>query len=266
MAGAATVLVVVLLIGAFALFGARPATPSLVAQYVPANAAAYLEVRYDLPGDQAANLAAFMSHFPGFADPAAFKQKVDETLSNALQQNGQRPRLEPRRRAVVRRSDRPFNRAAVAPTAGTPPSFTAVFSVKDRAKLDEVVTAHVTGSEFTQEDYKGQAIWSGNAGDTDKRVSFVVTDEAFVVGTRSEDVKAALDAKSGEITGLADDAFFTAQLGSMHADRLALVYYDYGSILESTADAVRRHVGRLGTPRRLHERAHQWSGQHQAAR
>jgi hypothetical protein len=231
-AGAATVVVVVLLIGAFALFGARPATASLVAQYVPADATAYLEVRYDLPGDQAANLAAFMSHFPGFADPAAFKQKVDETLSNALQRAGSgldwATDVEPWFGGQIGLSTN-----SVAPSAGTPPSFTAVFSVKDRSKLDEVVNAHVTGSGFTQEDYKGQVIWSGNAGDSDKRVSFVVTDEAFVVGTRSEDVKAALDAKSGDITGLADDAFFTAQLGAMHADRLALAYYDYGTILES---------------------------------
>ena len=87
--------------------------------------------------------------------------------------------------------------------------------MKDRAKLDEVVTAHVTGSDFTQEDYKGQAIWSGNVGDTDKRVSYVMTDDAFVVGTRSEDVKAALDAKSGEIAGLADNCLHgTAQLNA----------------------------------------------------
>jgi hypothetical protein len=231
-AGVATVLVVVLLVGAFALFGARTATPSLVAQYAPANAAAYLEVRYDLPGDQAANLAAFMSHFPGFADAAAFKQKVDETLSNALQRTGSgldwKTDIEPWFGGQIG-----LFTNSVAPAAGTPPSFTAVFSVKDRAKLDEVVNAHVAASGFTQEDYNGQVIWSGTAGDSDKRVSLAVTDEAFVVSTRSEDLKSALDTKAGTATGLADDAFFTSQLSAMHADRLALVYYDYGTLLES---------------------------------
>src|SRR5215204_1424929 len=83
-AGIATIVVIALL-GSFAVFvGARPATPSLVAQYAPADASAYVELRYDLPGDQAANLAEFMSHFPGFADQAAFEQKLDETLGNMI--------------------------------------------------------------------------------------------------------------------------------------------------------------------------------------
>ena len=92
-----------------------------MAQYVPANSAAYLEVRYDLPGDQAANLASFMSRFPGFADPAAFKQKVDETLSNALQKTGSgldwSSDVEPWFGGQIGLST-----SSVAPTAGTPPS------------------------------------------------------------------------------------------------------------------------------------------------
>src|SRR5688500_8868674 len=49
-AGLATVLVLAIVVGAFLFLGARrPGTPSLVAQYVPASPAAYLEVRLDFP-------------------------------------------------------------------------------------------------------------------------------------------------------------------------------------------------------------------------
>ncbi len=60
-----------------------------------------------------------------------------------------------------------------------------------------------------------------------------MTDEALVVSGRNEDLKRALDVKAGDVDGLADDPFFTAQLAGLHSDRLAAVYYDYGDLLES---------------------------------
>jgi hypothetical protein len=112
---------------------------------------------------------------------------------------------------------------------------TLVFSVKDKAELDELVNARVAeaGSAMQQEDYKGQPIWSGTATDASRRVSLAVTDEAFLVSTRSDDLKRALDVKSGDQAGLAKDAFVSQQLAALHSDRLAAFYYDYGSALDS---------------------------------
>jgi len=225
-AAVATLLVVAMVGGAFFVFGARSATPSLVAQYVPAGVPAFAELRYDMPGDQHDKLATFMSHFPGFADTAAFDEKLDETLNNVLQRSKAGldwyTDVEPWFGGQIG-----VFTASLAPTTGTPPSATFVFSVKDRAALQSVVDAHSAG--FTQEDYKGTTLWSGTAPGSDKQLTYAVTDDAFVVGTRNEDVKAALDAKSGVSQGLSDDSFFTSQLSALHSDRLALFYLDGSS-------------------------------------
>ncbi len=169
-ASIATIVVVALLGSLVVFLGARPATPSLVAQYAPQDVAAYIELRYDLPGDQANNLAEFMSHFPGFADQAAFQQKLDETLAN-----------------VVSRTDTGLDWAtdikpwfggqigafssSLEPAVGTPPSFTFAMSVSDKAKLDEFVNAHVAeASDLQQETYNGVTIYSGNVEDLEDRI------------------------------------------------------------------------------------------------
>ena len=54
------------------------ASSSAVEKWAPADAAAYYEVRLDLPGSQQAELAQFMSAFPGFDDQAAFPTKLGE--------------------------------------------------------------------------------------------------------------------------------------------------------------------------------------------
>ena len=47
----------------------------------PKNSIFFMEVRTDLPGDQRAKLADFMSHFPGFQDRAQFDNALDELLN-----------------------------------------------------------------------------------------------------------------------------------------------------------------------------------------
>src|ERR1051325_2646769 len=46
--------------------------------YAPAGSLAYAEIRGDLPGDQRAQLGAFLSHFPGFADQSNLELKLSE--------------------------------------------------------------------------------------------------------------------------------------------------------------------------------------------
>jgi hypothetical protein len=59
---------------------ARPG-PSPDCQRGPKNAVAFLEIRTDLPGDQHAQLADFLSHFPGFKDRAQFDTAMDKLLN-----------------------------------------------------------------------------------------------------------------------------------------------------------------------------------------
>src|SRR5207247_952257 len=127
-AAVATVLVVVLVAGAFFLAGPRVGTPSVVAHFAPANTADYVEVRLDLPGDQHDRLASFLSHFPGFADQASLQQKLDDTLSQALKSHDS---------GLDWQTDvAPWFGGQVAFFgAGAGPSFTAALSVKDRTSL-----------------------------------------------------------------------------------------------------------------------------------
>ncbi len=228
----ATLAVVALIGGFFVFLGPRPGTPSLVAQYAPADAPVYVELRLDLPGDQRDRLVSFMSNFPGFADPSTFQQKIDDTLQEVLRSTETgldwKSDVDPWFGGQVG-----LFSSSLAPSSGTPPSFSVVLSVRDRSKLDELVNARLTGAGMQSEDYRGQTIWSGTATDDSRRLSFAVTDEALVVSTRNEDLKRALDVKAGEVDGLADDPFFTGQLAALHSDRLAAFYYDYSTLLQS---------------------------------
>jgi hypothetical protein len=60
------------------------AASATVLGYVPSDSIMYGEVRLDLPGDQRAAVASFMSKFPGFADQAAIETKVDEVLDRLV--------------------------------------------------------------------------------------------------------------------------------------------------------------------------------------
>lgn len=68
---------------AFSLFTGRAAN-AVVLGYVPEDSIMYGEVRMDLPGDQRANLGAFLSKFPGFADQSTLETKVDEVLDRLI--------------------------------------------------------------------------------------------------------------------------------------------------------------------------------------
>jgi hypothetical protein len=229
-AGLATILVLIVAAAVFIFIGQQPATPSLVAQYAPADSVAYAEIRLDLPGDQRERLATFMSHFPGFADPAAFQQKIDESLANALRTSGTgldwQADVQPWFGGMIGAFSNATESSADSMLSGV-----VVLSVKDRARLDELVNARTAEVGAQQQDYKGQTIWSATLEDGDP-FHFAVTQDAFLASPRVEDLEAALDTKSGELAGLADDPFFTTQLGKLHADRLGLAYYDYGRALE----------------------------------
>ena len=225
-AGVATVLVVGLLGAALVLARPGGGTPSTVARYAPAGTVAYMELRQDLPGDQHGLLAQFMSHFPGFADQSTFDQKIDEILDSLVGRGQSGISWQQNIKPWFGGQIGVFT-TTLAPASGTPPSSTAVLSVKGGQKpaLDAWLTP-LLGSGFQQTTYQSQIIWTGAlAGSTD-RVSFATTDEALLFSTRVEDLQAALDARSDRTPGLADDQFFLQQLGALHGDRLGTFYVD----------------------------------------
>lgn len=228
----ATVAVIALVVGAFLLAGPRVGTPSLVSHYVAADTQAYMELRLDLPGDQRDRVVRFMSHFPGFADPSNFQQKLDETLQQALHTAGTdfnwTTDVEPWFGGQLAVAITTF------PGAISSGSMTVVLSVKDRAKLDELVDARLTDMVVIREDYKGQQLVTvrSEASTGGILMTFAVTGEALVISDTPDGVKKALDVKAGEVPSLAaDDSFLTQQLATFHADRLATFYYDYSPVI-----------------------------------
>ena len=240
-AGVATVAVVALIGAVFVLAGPRAGTPSTVARYAPADTVTYLEARLDLPGDQRDRLAALMSHFPGFADTASFEQKLHDTLNEMLHSSTTDldwyADIEPWFGGQVGAFS-----STVDPTPGTPPSMTIALTVKDRTRLDQLIEQRVSVTNATHEEYQGQTIWTITAGPESQRISFVVTDEVLLAGTRAEEVKVALDVRSDRATGLADDQFFLQQLGGLHPDRLATFYFDGRGVADSLAGHVPSQV------------------------
>lgn len=231
-AGLATLVVVAIVGGVLLLAGPRPGTPSVVEYYVPADSAAYLEARLDFPGDQRERLAAFMGHFPGFADPQAFQRKIDETLEQLVSSADSG--------VVWSRDVAPWFGGqvalfgqAMAPTLSTPPAVVVALTVKDRAALETFVNARLADHEVNRIDYQGSQIQTFTPDPGDTRVSIVITDEVVLVAPRIEDIQAALDVKAGVRPSLAADPFFLQQLGALHADRLATAYYDMGRVIDA---------------------------------
>jgi hypothetical protein len=230
-AAVATVFVVAVVAAVIVLAGPRIGTASVVAHFAPADSSAYMEARLDLPGDQRDRLVSFMSHFPGFADPANFQTKLDDTLNQILKSSGS---------GLDWQNDvDPWFGGQIAvfssnlgPTISAPPAFTAALSVKDRTRLDQLVADRMTQAGATQQDYQGQTIWTVSASGENTPVYVSVTNDALLVSSSVASIESALDVKAGKAPSLADDAFYTQQLGSLDADRLATIYYD-GSRLVS---------------------------------
>lgn len=230
-------LVVVAMIGGFLAFlGPRPRSPSLVAQYAPADAAFYAELRLDLPGDQRDRLVSFMSNFPGFADPSSFQQKIDDTLQQMLRGTNLgldwKQDVDPWFGGQIGLYRSTLSDTLVTPGVG---GINFALSVKDRQKLDELINARLAdGVAAPQRDHKGHTVWTMlMGGEVAQTVSFTVTDDALLAANTFDEIAKALDVKAGDAPGLADDAFFTAQLAGLHPDRLAAFFYDYSKVLES---------------------------------
>ncbi|HUP82582.1 MAG TPA: DUF3352 domain-containing protein [Candidatus Limnocylindria bacterium] len=233
--GVATILVVGLLGAAFVLSQPKSGAPSTVARYAPSGTAFLVELHQDLPGDQHNLLAQFMSHFPGFADQAAFDQKIDETFESLLAHQDAPISWEQDIKPWFGGQIGVFS-AHVNPSFGTPPSTTVALTIKSgqRAALEAWLTP-MLGS-WSQNDYEGQTIWSGRFPDSHDLLTLAWSDEALLMSTRIEDLEAALDVRADRSLGLADDSYFLQQLAGLHADRLGTFYFDGRVIAQEMRD------------------------------
>lgn len=213
-----------------ALAGARPST-SIAVGYMPNDTVAYSEVRLDLPGDQRAKLAAFMSSFPGFDDQAAFDTKLDELLDRLVRMASEDAQawttdIKPWFGGVVAVGSGPQSMATNSSSMG---GSLVVVTVKDRAGAIGWLKKTANGS-LSESEYNGATLLtSPNAGFGTMFV-VAVTDEVILGGTDA-DVRAAIDSKGDR--KLADDDEFKAAYGIVKGDYVAFGFVDYRSFIQS---------------------------------
>ena len=217
---------------------------SAVEKWAPAGATTYSEIRLDLPGSQSAELAEFMSAFPGFDDQAAFPAKLGEIGD----------------RIVLAATDDKYDyQTDIAPwfggqigiSQGVPPSGAgigegallaptlAAVSITDAAKatawIDGVIAD--TGATTVTQDHNGTTITVVQAG-ADMGIDlpdygYAVVDTVVLAGDVTS-IEAALDGNGAG--GLATTAEYQAARAALPGDHIMFAYSEPLAALASVGD------------------------------
>ena len=193
--------------------------------YAPAGSVVYAEIRGDLPGDQRAQLGAFLSHFPGFADQSNLELKLSETLDKLIRQgtNG---------RHDYSTEIKPWFGGQVALAIPKNPVDTSVFRTKGAGYLTITDAAKakayfdgIIGSTQTQETRDGVQVYVFDKG------AYAVDGTVLVIGD-AETVRSSLDAAhaANGVGRLADEAGFKAALSSAKGDWLVFGFVNPAGI------------------------------------
>ena len=227
--------------GVFVLSGAAGAK-SLTASVVPKNAVAFLEIRTDLPGDQHAQLADFLSHFPGFKDRAQFDTAMDNLLNKLT--GGISPDLQ------YTSAFKPWMEGEVSMAAmvvggqpaSTAPAAVAIFALKDRAAAQTWISGELTriGALTSPQAYAGTTLYTTGAGIGEGAYAF--TDQDLLLGTVAG-VKAALDTRTNG--SLADSSNYQAAMKSLSGDSLARFYLDPKTLMTNALAAGGTSMGSM---------------------
>lgn len=191
--------------------------------YLPTTSIAYAEMRLDLPGDQHDALAAFMAHFPGFADTASFDSKIDQMLDQVVSSASGGSATWTGN--IQTWTDGRFSAGLLAlpkdaakSDDSAPQDIVLALSVTDRAALESQRSTLQGTTTPTTEAYAGATI--ATVGDT----SYAVTDRYLLVSPVVADLKTSLDVLAGTTPSLAADPTYQAARATEPADRLGSFY------------------------------------------
>jgi len=225
--GIAGLAALVAIIG-FIVLGSHPMPAALT--YIPADAAAVVEVRMDLPGDQLQKLGNLLAHFPGFADQSTLPAKIDESLSKLVQQSG--GASIDYVRDIKPWLSGPAFAAVWAPAAGAAPS---------RELLSATTTGTVScdapmqGKATTHESYKGLDLVTASDG----KEACAIDGKQALLGDAAS-VKAGIDAHATG-TGMDRDARYKAARATLPGDQLSSIFVNgkaYGSFVGDAVGAL----------------------------
>ncbi|MBA2570081.1 MAG: DUF3352 domain-containing protein [Chloroflexi bacterium] len=214
--------------------------------YLPPTTIAYVEARFDLPGDQRDNLVSFVGAFPGFDDPANFDLKINDVLDR-LTRDASGDRLtytgdiKPWFEGEFAFGGTSLQAELLAPSSGSPssaakPPVVGALSVSDRAELDAFLArqrtfAQESGASFTETQHEGTTIVTWQQPDSPAgSVSYAVTDDLLLFSLDIDDLREALDIRAGKQPSLADSEALKTQFAALPAERLGAVYFDFASV------------------------------------
>lgn len=213
--------------------------------FLPQSTPLYVEARLDLPGTQRDNVVKLLSHFPGFADPASFDLKVDETFDKLIRKatgdkvsytTDVKPWFGGQIAVGLLQIPAAMTRGAGAMASPLTPGSVAReaamthavagLSIKDRSRLDTLLTglrSLATNITFTQEQYRDHTVVAASRGGT-AAGAYTVSDTLLLVAGNSADLQTALDVLDGKAPSLAADAGFSSAMKELPAERLGAIY------------------------------------------
>jgi hypothetical protein len=225
----------------------------------------YTELRLDLPGSQAAELAEVMSAFPGFDDQAAFPMKLDEALDQLLG------------RATDGKQSwtgdiKPWFGGQLSVSAGPLPASAddvsdarglLLANVIDPAKAEAWAAALVAeeGGTTSSQAYNGTTITtvtppagSGAAG-KGMTAAYAIIGPVLAVGDEAS-VKAAVDTNGS--SGLDTVEQFQTAEATVSGDRLGFAYLDTGALAAAAQDLAAEATAMPGLPASLGDSVPAW--------
>lgn len=242
-AGAIVMCVVLVTAGGFYVLSGAAGAKSLTAGVAPKNTVAFLEVRTDLPGDQHAKLADFMSHFPGFMDRSQFNTGLDELLNRMTRAvspdltytSAFKPWMEGEVSIAV------TNIGSVS--GASAPGVVAIVALKDHDAARTWVANELTksGVATTASQYAGTTLYSFGTG-LDAG-AYALTDQDLLMGT-IQGVEAALDSHTAG--SLSDNPNYQAAMNSLSGDSLARFYIDPATIAKAELSGMSSMMGSIG--------------------
>ena len=233
-------IVVAATVAILALASGRP-SPSIAVGYMPATTIQYAEYRLDLPGDQRAKMAGFLSKFPGFDDQTIVQTKLYEVFDRIVMlassnEQSYTADIDPWFGGQIAMGSGLGSPSAVGAgllgQAMTPFGGDALFvvTVKDQAKVTAWLKSTI-GDGLTEGQYGGATTLSMGPEGPGSGFLVAINDKVLLAGTDSA-VRAAVDSK-GE-GKLADDATFKAAFGTVSRDYVGFNYTGYRALIQST--------------------------------
>lgn len=248
----ATVLVVVTGAGLAMLATGGRTTAAQGPTFLPPDTMVYLESRLDLPGDQRDNLIAFIGKFPGFADPAAFDLKVNDTLDRLTRDSTQgeytytgdiKPWFDGQMSiGIIELPEGMTSMGDPLEATDGVPTFVGSLTVTDRPALDAFLVrmradSESTGATFTETTHDSVTVVSyRSAAMPDMSFAYAATDDSLLFASGAADIVAALEVRSGAQPSLATAEGFQERFESLPTERLGALYVDLSGYRQLVED------------------------------